>query len=441
MKLSVVGTGYVGLVSGACFAEFGFNVTCIDCNTNKIDQLKEGEIPIYEPGLDSLVQRGAKQGYLQFTTGWETIADSDIVMLAVGTPIGHEGAADTSAVWSVLESIAPHLKPFTVVVTKSTVPVGTAQKIQEKLQQLRPDLRMGHDIDVASNPEFLREGSAIEDFMRPDRVVVGVNSEKAKEVMARLYRPLFLKETPIVWTNPESSELIKYAANGFLAMKIAFINEIADICEQVGADAQQVAKGMGLDKRIGSKFLNVSPGYGGSCFPKDTLALRQTARDVQTPISLIETVVTANDRRKQKMAERIKAHTPSGVVAILGVTFKPNTDDYRESPSLTIIPELIKAGLTVNVYDPIYNKANPIKDKYFDGVNWETDAYSAAKDANSLVLLTEWNEFRGLDLEKLAHSMGGESPTMLDLRNIYRPSEAAPYFHYISLGRAVCPKA
>lgn len=438
MRLTVVGTGYVGLVSGACFAEFGFHVTCVDKNANKISQLQQGQIPIYEPGLDHLVNRGAQQGRLVFTTGWESIADSDVVMIAVGTPIGDEGAADVSAVWKVFEEIAPHLTLNTVVVTKSTVPVGTCQKLKELMLALRPDLAKDSSVDVASNPEFLREGSAIEDFMRPDRVVVGVEKEKARTLMHKLYRPLFLRETPIVWTTPESAEMIKYASNGFLALKIAFINELSDVCEQVGADAQHIAKGMGLDRRIGGKFLNVSPGYGGSCFPKDTLALRHIGRQANTPLSLIESVIESNDKRKQRMAERIAQHMPSkGTVALLGVTFKPNTDDYRESASLVIVPHLLRSGLNVRAYDPLYNANNPAKDQAFDGVYWAKNAYDAAEGADTVVLLTEWNEFRGLDLERfekiMAHS-NGMKPLMIDLRNIYRPDEMTG-FRYHSLGR------
>lgn len=436
MRLTVIGTGYVGLVSGACFSEFGFHVTCVDKNVAKIDQLQKGEIPIYEPGLDHLVHRGVQQGRLVFTTEWESVASSDIVMIAVGTPIGDEGAADVSAVWNVFEEIAPHLTTETVVVTKSTVPVGTCQKLKDMMKRLRPDLFADSSVDVASNPEFLREGSAIEDFMRPDRVVVGVDKPRARAIMEKLYRPLFLKETPIVWTTPESSELIKYASNGFLALKIAFINEIADVCEQVGADAQHIAKGMGLDRRIGGKFLNVSPGYGGSCFPKDTLALRHTARQVGAPISLIEAVVDSNNKRKNSMAERIIKHVPAkGTVAILGVTFKPNTDDYREAPSLVIVPQLIEAGLNVKIYDPLYNAGNPAKDKAFQSACWANDVYDAAQDADAVVLLTEWNEFRGLNLERIRDVMAKNlKPVMVDLRNIYRSNEMSG-FEYYSIGR------
>lgn len=435
MNLTVVGTGYVGLVSGACFSEFGFYVTCVDKDAAKIANLKRGVIPIYEPGLDHLVHRGIQQERLMFTTGWETIADSDVVMIAVGTPIGDEGAADVSAVWKVFEEIAPYLTPQTVVVTKSTVPVGTCQKLKDMLLNLRPDLASDDSFDIASNPEFLREGSAIEDFMRPDRVVIGVCKEEPRQTLQRLYRPLFLRETPIVWTTPESSEMIKYAANGFLAMKIAFINELSDVCERVGADAQHVARGMGLDRRIGSKFLNVSPGYGGSCFPKDTLALRHIGRLADAPVSLIEAVVEANNKRKQRMAERIVACMPSkSTVAILGLTFKPNTDDYREAASLVIVPYLRSMGLQVRLYDPLYNADNPAPEKAFDGIYWAKNAYDAAEGTDGIVLLTEWNEFRGLNLDKIREKMKSEKPVMVDLRNIYRPEEMAD-FYYHSLGR------
>lgn len=436
MRITVVGTGYVGLVSGACFSEFGFHVTCVDKDASKIDKLQKGQIPIYEPGLDHLVHRSAQQGRLVFTTEWQSIADSDVVMIAVGTPIGDEGAADVSAVWKVFEEIAPHLTADTVVVTKSTVPVGTCQKLKDMMARLRPDLFQDDSVDVASNPEFLREGSAIEDFMRPDRVVVGVMKEKARAIMHKLYRPLFLRETPMVWTTPESAEMIKYAANGFLALKIAFINELADVCEQVGADAQHIAKGMGLDQRIGSKFLNVSPGYGGSCFPKDTLALRHIGREASVPLSLVEAVIDSNNKRKQRMAERIVQYMPkNATVALLGITFKPNTDDYREAASLVIVPHLLQAGLKVRVYDPLYNASHPADDEAFAGVYWAKNAYDAAENVDGVVLLTEWNEFRGLDLERLQSIMKPkQKPVMVDLRNIYRADEMLG-FHYYSLGK------
>lgn len=440
MRIAVIGSGYVGLVSGTCFSEFGFDVTCVDRDKAKIASLNKGIIPIYEPGLEHLVQQGIKLNRLHFSTDIASlIPECDVVMLAVGTPTANDGSADLSYIFQALEDIAPHIMPFTVVVTKSTVPVGTCAELTKCLKSMRPDLKMGTDVDVASNPEFLREGSAIEDFKRPDRVVVGVQGEKAKEVLQKLYRPLFLIETPMVWTTPESAEIIKYAANGFLAMKIAYINEIADLCEQTGADAQEVAKGMGLDGRIGRKFLNVSPGYGGSCFPKDTLALRHTARSVNTPISIIEAVISSNEDRKKRMAQKIISNVPkNGTVAVLGLTFKPNTDDYREASSLVIIPELIKAGLNVRLYDPIYNKNNPVKDSVFEGVIWVDSAYDAIEGSNGVVLLTEWNEFRALDLDRVRELMilgQNNKPVIIDLRNIYKPNEMFD-FCYISIGRA-----
>lgn len=444
MKITLIGSGYVGLVTGACFAEFGFSVTCVDINAQRIEDLKKGIIPIYEPGLDSLVAQGHKGERLHFTTDInDAVRDSDVVMIAVGTPSRRgDGHADLTYVYQAAEQIAAALTPYTVVVTKSTVPVGTCRKVAEIISRARPDLKIGEDFDVASNPEFLREGSAIGDFMRPDRVVVGTDSPKAREVMQRLYRPLYLIETPIVFTAIESSELIKYAANGFLAMKIAFINEVADLCEAVGADVQDVAKGIGLDGRIGRKFLNVGPGYGGSCFPKDTLALSKTAHDAGTPISLIDAVITSNDQRKANMAAKVLHHlnrrgAHAKTIGILGITFKPNTDDLRDAASLVIIPHLIKAGITVKVYDPLFNQANPSSLPEFEGVTWAGSSHEACTGVDGLIILTEWNEFRGLDLPKLAQGLNnhdGHKPLLIDMRNIYRVNEMSD-FDYVSLGR------
>lgn len=445
MKITLVGSGYVGLVTGACFAEFGYHVTCVDVNAQRINDLNKGIIPIYEPGLDSLVHQGMKGGRLHFTTDLgPATQDAQVVMIAVGTPSRRgDGHADLTYVFQAAAQIAENIKDYTVVVTKSTVPVGTSRQVAEIIKTTRPDLIEGEHFDVASNPEFLREGSAIGDFMRPDRVVVGVNSEKAREVMHRLYRPLSLIEKPVLFTSPETSELIKYAANGFLAMKIAFINEVGDLCEKVGADVQDVARGIGLDGRIGRHFLNVGPGYGGSCFPKDTLALSKTAHDFNSPITLIDTVIKANAVRKENMAEKILHHLSlqgdvhNQTVAILGITFKPNTDDLRDAASLVIIPRLIKQGVHVRVYDPLFNKSNPSSMEEFKGVEWMDDAYSCSEGANGVVILTEWNQFRALDLDRLDQAIqnpSGPKPLLIDLRNIYKPLEMKK-FNYVSLGR------
>ena len=443
MRVAIIGSGYVGLVTGSCFCEFGFNVTSIDNDINKIERLKKGEIPIYEPGLEALVQQGLTSGRLSFTTEIsEAVSNADIVMIAVGTPSRRgDGHADLTYVFEAAKQVAQHLKDYTVVVTKSTVPVGTSRKVAQIIQETRPDLTIGKDFDVASNPEFLREGSAITDFMRPDRVVIGAESENARKILQELYRPLYLRETPIVFTNIETAELIKYASNGFLAMKIAFINQIADICEQAGADVQDVAKAVGLDGRIGRKFLHAGPGYGGSCFPKDTLALAQTARQLGTPMSLIEAVVEANDQRKLSMAERIIKAVKGKKIAILGITFKPNTDDLRDAPSLVIIPELQKAGFSINVYDPLYNanqgqaEAKP----YFSNIEWSENPYHAAENADAVIILTEWNECRALDLKRLNQQMNKTKenlPHLIDFRNIYNEADVTPHgFQYSSIGR------
>ena len=433
MRVAMIGTGYVGLVSGACFADFGHHVTCIDKNAEKIDQLRSGGVPIYEPGLDLLIERNVREGRLDFETDLtDAVKAADVVFIAVGTPSRRgDGHADLSYVYAAAEEIARSMDGFTVVVTKSTVPVGTGDEVEAVIRKTRPDAEFA----VVSNPEFLREGAAIEDFKRPDRVVVGVENDQAREVMRELYRPLFLNETPIVFTARRTSELIKYAANAFLAMKITFINEMADLCEAVGADVQQVAKGIGLDNRIGNKFLHAGPGYGGSCFPKDTLALTRTAQEHDSPVRLVETVVDINDKRNAAMADKvIKAchgDVSGKTVAVLGLTFKPNTDDMRDAPSLDIIPALQKAGAKVKAYDP----AGALEaEKLLDNVEMTSGAYLCAEDADVLVIITEWNEFRALDLDRVREAMKGS--TLVDLRNIYDPADMKERgFHYVSVGR------
>lgn len=433
MRIAMIGTGYVGLVSGACFSEFGVEVVCVDKDESKIERLLRGEIPIYEPGLDKLVTSNAEAGRLSFTTDLkEAVKGADAVFIAVGTPTRRGGGhADLSYVYAAAREIAEAMDGYTVVVTKSTVPVGTGREVERVIRETRPDA----DFDVVSNPEFLREGSAINDFMRPDRVVIGAESDRAREVMRTLYRPLFLIETPILFTSLETSELTKYAANTFLAAKITFINEMADLCEKVGADVHDVAKGIGLDGRIGKKFLHPGPGYGGSCFPKDTLALVQTARDSGAPLRIIETVVDINARRKRQMADRIVEFCGGSVqgktVAILGLTFKPNTDDMRDSPSLDIVPALIDAGATVRAYDP---EGMDEAKKHLDGVVYCSGAYEAMDGADVLVILTEWNEFRSLNLTRVKSLL--KEPAMVDLRNIYDPKQMADQgFRYQCVGR------
>ncbi len=439
MRVAMIGTGYVGLVSGACFSEFGVNVVCVDKDTAKIDRLKQGGIPIYEPGLEDLVAGNVKSGRLSFTTDLaDAVKGADAVFIAVGTPTRRgDGHADLSYVYAAAREIAAALNGYTVIVNKSTVPVGTGDEVERIIREARPDA----DFDVVSNPEFLREGSAINDFMRPNRVVIGTESERARQVMRQLYRPLFLIETPIVFTSRTTSELIKYAANTFLATKITFINEIADLCEVVGADVQDVAKGIGLDGRIGGKFLHAGPGYGGSCFPKDTLALVHTAQDAGRPLRIVETVVDINTRRKKAMADRVIAACGGAVkgktVAVLGVTFKPNTDDMRDAPSLDIVPALQAAGAKVRAYDPEgMAEAKPL----LKDVEWCDDAYATLPEADVVVIITEWNEFRLLDLKRVKSLM--KRPVMVDLRNIYNPTEmAAAGFHYTCIGRAAAGNA
>ena len=440
MRIAVIGSGYVGLVSGACFSEFGVEVACVDLDKAKIEGLKNGKMPIYEPGLDALVASNVAAKRLSFTTDLAgAVKVADAVFIAVGTPSRRgDGHADLSYVFGAAEEIARSLDGYTVVVTKSTVPVGTGRKVAEIIRKTRPDAVF----DVVSNPEFLREGSAIGDFMRPDRVVIGAETERAQAVMKELYRPLFLNETPILFTKIETAELTKYAANSFLATKISFINEIADLCEALGADVQDVAKGIGLDGRIGRKFLHAGPGYGGSCFPKDCLALVQTARDAGAPISIVEAVIGVNDARKDAMAHRVIHACGSSVagktLAVLGVTFKPNTDDMRDSPSLDIIPALQKAGAAIRAFDPEGMKEAA---KMMDNVDFCTNAYETMEGADAIVLITEWNEFRALDLPRVKSLL--RTPTVIDLRNIYKPEDMSEAgFYYVSIGRpAVEPSA
>jgi len=433
MRVTMIGTGYVGLVSGACFADFGHIVTCVDKDASKIERLQKGDIPIFEPGLDDLVAQNVREERLFFTTDpTEAIRGADAVFIAVGTPSRRgDGHADLSYVYAAAEEIATLMDGYTVVVTKSTVPVGTGDEVEAIIKKARPDAEFA----VVSNPEFLREGAAISDFKRPDRVVVGTHEPRAREVMTALYRPLYLNETPLVFTERRTSELIKYAANAFLAMKITFINEIADLCEAVGANVQEVAKGIGLDNRIGKKFLNAGPGYGGSCFPKDTLALMKTARDVGAPIELIETTVRVNSARKQAMAQKIVAAMGGDLsgktVAVLGLTFKPNTDDMRDAPSLDIIPALQAEGATIRAFDPegMHEAEGLLHD-----VRFAKNAYEAVEGADAVALLTEWDQFRALDLGRIKAAL--KSPVIIDLRNIYKPAEMkALGFDYVSVGR------
>ena len=437
MKITIIGTGYVGLVSGTCFAEFGVNVTCVDKDINKINNLKKGIIPIFEPGLDELVKKNISSKRLFFETNLkQSIKESDAIFIAVGTPSRKlDGHADLSFVYTVAEEIAECLDHYSVIVNKSTVPVGTGKKVHEIIKKKNPKL----DFDVASNPEFLREGSAISDFMRPDRVVIGCESKKAKAILKELYRPLYLLETPIIFTQRETSELIKYAANSFLATKITFINEISDLCEKVGANVSDVSMGIGLDGRIGKKFLHPGPGYGGSCFPKDTLALVKTAQDNGSPLNLVEHVVKSNKNRKKTMHKRILnalGNYEKKIISILGLTFKPNTDDMRDSPSLDLIPELIKNNCFLKLFDPEGMKeAKIIFKKFHKNIEWCNDSYDACNNADALVILTEWNQFRALDLKKLKKLLN--QPIIIDLRNIYNPQEIKNMgFKYYSLGRS-----
>jgi len=434
MRVAMIGTGYVGLVSGACFADFGHDVTCVDKDKGKIAALERGEMPIYEPGLDDLVESNARAGRLKFTTELKpAVADADAVFIAVGTPSRRgDGHADLSYVYDAAREIAGALNGFTVVITKSTVPVGTGDEVERIVHETRADAECA----VVSNPEFLREGAAIQDFKHPDRIVVGTTQARAREVMTELYRPLYLNRSPILFTDRRTAELIKYAANAFLATKITFINEVADLAEKVGADVQEIARGIGLDNRIGAKFLHAGPGYGGSCFPKDTLALLKTGQDNEAPLRIVEAVVAVNDARKRAMARKVSAALGGDVrgrtVALLGLTFKPNTDDMREAPSIPLITALQDMGAKVRAYDPAgMEQAKAV----IDNVAFCQDAYSCAEGASALVIVTEWEQFRALDFDRLKEIM--ERPVLVDLRNVYRPDEIARHgFAYESIGRA-----
>src|SRR3954462_2564074 len=441
MRIAMIGTGYVGLVSGACFSEFGVSVTCVDKDAGKIERLRQGEIPIYEPGLDQLVASNVAAGRLNFTTELTpAVTEADAVFIAVGTPTRRgDGHADLSYVLAAAAEIAEALAAVpairTVVVTKSTVPVGTGRRVARILRNRLPE----GGFEVASNPEFLREGSAIQDFMRPDRVVIGTESEHARTVLGALYRPLYLLETPMVFTSLETAELIKYAANAFLATKITFINEMADLCEAVGADVQDVARGIGLDGRIGRKFLHAGPGFGGSCFPKDCQALVRTAEQAETPLAIVDTVLRVNDARKRRMANRIIAACGGSVeglsLAALGLTFKPNTDDMRDSPSLAFLPALSDAGATVRAFDP---EGIAEAKKLMPELDYRSDPYEAMDGADALILVTEWNAFRALDLTRVKRLL--RRPLVIDLRNIYKPEEmAAIGLAYHSIGRPSSP--
>ena len=439
MKISIIGTGYVGLVSGTCFAEFGMNVSCVDKDIKKINNLKKGIIPIYEPGLESLVKKNIDEKRLTFNTNLsEGIKGSEAIFIAVGTPSRRgDGHADLTYVYKVAEEISKNLDHYAVIVNKSTVPVGTGKKVHDIIRKNNRNI----EFDVASNPEFLREGSAINDFMRPDRVVIGCDSSKAKKILSELYRPLYLLETPIIFTKRETAELIKYAANSFLATKITFINEISDLCEKVGANVNDVSTGIGLDGRIGKKFLHPGPGYGGSCFPKDTLALVKTAQDYKSKLGLVEHVVKSNNKRKTNIYKKVKKaclnKLKGKIITILGLTFKPNTDDMRDSPSLDLIPSLIKEGAKLKLFDPEgMSEAKELFKKNNKEILWCDDSYSAMKGSDALVILTEWNQFRALDLTKVKSYL--REPTIIDFRNIYEPKEMQKHgFNYFSLGRPV----
>ena len=434
MNLAVIGTGYVGLVSGACFSEFGFNVTCIDKDAEKIAKIESGIMPIYEPGLEDLVSKNVAAGRLKFSTETgQAVRDADALFIAVGTPTRRgDGHADLSYVYAAAEELADHLTGYCVVVTKSTVPVGTGREVERIVRKANP----AADFDVVSNPEFLREGAAISDFMRPDRVVVGAETDRARDLLRRLYRPLYLLETPILMTGLETSELIKYASNAFLAVKISYINQMADLCERVGADVHDVARGMGLDKRIGNKFLHPGPGYGGSCFPKDTLALVRTAQDYDTDIGIVDEVVAYNTVRKLSMAQRVEQAAGGSVdgktIAVLGLAFKPETDDMRDSPSLDIIPALMAAGASIRAYDP--KAMEEARHLLPAAAALQTSAQQCLEGADIAVIITEWNEFRALTPDQFLTSMVGT--TLVDLRNIYDPSAMrGAGLTYLSIGR------
>ena len=434
MKIAMIGTGYIGLVSGVCFSDFGHEVVCVDKDPAKIDKLNAGQVPIYEPGLDQLMAKNVAAGRLSFTLNLEeAIVGAEAVFIAVGTPTRRgDGHADLTYVMAAAEEIAKAAKDYVVIVTKSTVPVGTNRQVKQVVRKANPTL----EFDVASNPEFLREGAAIDDFMKPDREVVGVQNDRAAEVMSEIYRPLYLRDFPIVTTDLESAEMIKYAANAFLATKITFINEIAALCEKVGADVKQVSHGMGMDGRIGNKFLHAGPGYGGSCFPKDTKALARIGQDFSSPLQIVEAVIKVNDETKRRMIDKLQDMCDGSfngkTVAVLGVTFKPDTDDMRDAPSLTIVPALVGGGAKVRVTDP---QGRHEGEALLPGVHWFDDAYKAAKNADLVVILTQWNEFRALDLKRLARKMA--TPRLADLRNVYsaRDAKRAGFVMYESIGR------
>jgi UDPglucose 6-dehydrogenase len=439
MRVAMIGAGYVGLVSGACFADFGHEVCCVDKDPRKIEALERGEIPIFEPGLADLVAKNVREGRLSFATHLTgPVQRAEAVFIAVGTPSRRgDGHADLSYVYGAAREIAAAMDGYTVLVTKSTVPVGTGDEVERIVRDARPEA----DFAVVSNPEFLREGAAIADFKRPDRIVIGTEDERAAEVMRELYRPLYLNQAPILVTSRRSAELTKYAANAFLATKITFINEIADLCEKVGANVQDVARGIGLDNRIGSKFLHAGPGYGGSCFPKDTLALIKTAQDHQAPVRIVETVAAVNEQRKRAMGRKVVAACGGSVrgrtIAVLGLTFKPNTDDMRDAPSIAVIAALQDAGARVRAYDPEgMDQARGV----LADVDYATDAYACARDADALVIVTEWDLFRALDLGRLKAALA--KPVVVDLRNVYRPEEMSRRgFTYVSIGRPALPAA
>jgi len=433
MRIAMIGSGYVGLVSGACFADFGHVVTCVDRDVSRIEALKRGQSPIFEPGLPEMVESNVRQNRLFFTTELvSAVASADAVFIAVGTPSRRgDGHADLSYVYGAAREIAAALSGYTVIVTKSTVPVGTGDEVEAIMREARPDA----EFSVVSNPEFLREGAAITDFKRPDRIIVGAEDERSREVMQEVYRPLYLNQPPIMFTGRRTSELTKYAANAFLATKITFINEIADLCEKLGANVQEVARGIGLDNRIGSKFLHAGPGYGGSCFPKDTLALVRTAQEAGSPVRIVETVAAANELRKRRMADKVLDACGGSVtgktIAVLGLAFKPNTDDMRDAPSLAIIPALQSLGASVRAFDPeSMAQARPL----LPGVTFCDEPYSCIEGADALVIVTEWDAFRALDLDRVKASLA--EPVVVDLRNIYRPAEMARKgFRYVSVGR------
>jgi UDPglucose 6-dehydrogenase len=430
MKITFIGTGYVGLVSGVCFAEFGFDVTCVDNNAKKIKELQKGSVPIYEPGLDKLIAKNTQAGRLTFTTDiCKSVKEADIVFIAVGTPSQADGSTDLSYVYQSVEEISSHINRDAVLVIKSTVPVGTTLSVKKFL------LNKGVDIDIAFNPEFLKEGAAVEDFMHPDRVILGIESKKAKKILSQIYRPLYVFNTPIIFTSLETAELSKYASNAFLAMKVTFINEIADLCEFCGADVNEVALAMGLDKRIGSQFLQAGPGYGGSCFPKDTSALESFAGEFGVSMPLVKETIKSNNARRKKMIEKILIACDKNVkgknISILGVTFKANTDDMRDSPSIDIISALLEQGANIKIYDPSFSEQAKC---IFRGIEFSDNAYDNCNDADAVIILTDWSEFRALNLKELKERV--KNPLLIDLRNIYTLSDAAE-FNYHSIGRTL----